>query len=153
QAVLDSFPSYTNEGQPVQLVPEAGPLIQHRLLLEDSTIDVSTLAFEPSTLELDVTGNEPATLRLTHQAPGGWRIELVYTFHPDSYVYDVQARVAGIGTTPQLLVDLGPTLQPNDVNLQEDQRALAFVVNSDDRGIESEPLRDVEGQEVLNGPL
>ena len=153
-AVLDSFPSYTSEGEPVQLVPEeTTALIGHRVRIGERTIDLSTLDFRPSTESFAVSGSEPGTLHLTHEDSAGPRIELIYTFHPETYLYDVEARIAGAGSGAQLLIDLGPTLRRNDVDVEEDRRNLAFVVNSVARGIESESLGNLESQEIVNGPL
>jgi len=54
---------------------------------------------------------------------------------------------------PQLVVGLGPRLRGNDLNVEDDERALEFVVNSTARGVESHPLRDVETTTTVNGPL
>ena len=149
-ASLDNYASQTTPGQPVQLVPLNRPLLAHRLRTGERTIDLAALPFEPSAPDLQVAEGTPATLTLTHA--GDPRIELTYTFHPSTYLFDVQVRVAGVAS-PQLLLDLGPTLRPNDANVEEDERALAYVVNSTARGIESRPLRNVENEYVVNGPL
>jgi YidC/Oxa1 family membrane protein insertase len=139
-------------GQPVQLALDNRPLLGHRLRVGDRVIDLATLPFEPSTRELSLTDTVPATLTLTHA--GEPTIELTYTFHPGTYVIDVQVRAPGLGATPpQLLLDMGPTLRANDANLEEDRRALAYVVNSTSRGIESRSLRDVESEHIVSGPL
>ena len=150
-AGLDQYASQTTPGQPVQLAPPDEPLLSHRLRVGDRIIDLASLPFEPSTRELQVGEGTPGTLTLTHA--GDPRIEIAYTFDPSTYLFDAQLRVAGAGASPQLLLDLAPTLRPNDTNLEEDERALAYVVNSTARGIESRPLRNVENEYVVNGPL
>jgi YidC/Oxa1 family membrane protein insertase len=151
-AGLAQYESQTTPGQPVQLAPQNDALLSHRLRIGERTIDLATLSFEPSSRELQVAEGAPATLTLTHA--GQPRIQLTYTFDPATYLFDVSVQVAGAGAAPpQLLLDMGPTLRANDANLEEDERALAYVVNSTARGIESRPLRNVESEHVVTGPL
>src|SRR5690606_29436443 len=131
-AQLDEYESTITPGDPVQLVPENQALLSHRLRIGERVVDLSSLRFEPSARDLALTDSAPATLTLTHA--GEPRIQLTYTFDPSTYVFDVQVQATGTAAAPQLLLDMGPTLRANDANIQEDQRALAYVVNSTARG-------------------
>jgi YidC/Oxa1 family membrane protein insertase len=157
-AELLKFESFApdSEGQPVRLQPDAGAgLIQHRIRLDDRYIDLDTLDFEARVSRVDVTpGGGPETLELTWSSPDGpLGVTLSYTFATDSYIIDVSGRVTGAGTTPQLLIDLGPTLRSNEADPREDQAALSWVVNNTQTGIESTSLGDVDREEVAEGPL
>jgi YidC/Oxa1 family membrane protein insertase len=55
--------------------------------------------------------------------------------------------------TPQLLIDLGPTLEYNEADRTEDEHALAYTINSPDRGIHTTSLRKFDTQRIENGPL
>jgi YidC/Oxa1 family membrane protein insertase len=154
-ASTDSIMSYAEPGEPpAQLVPEGASLIGHLVSAGGDVIDLSTLSFQPSVQQLDLGAGDPGTLRLSHEGAGGLGIQIDYTFDPSTFVYDVALRVRGAGAaTPQLAIQLGPTLRVNDAQIDEDRRALAFVVNSTARGIESRALRDIETELVVNGPL
>jgi YidC/Oxa1 family membrane protein insertase len=66
---------------------------------------------------------------------------------------EVRVRTQGAAPADRLYLNIGPTLATNEARAQEDQRALAYVVNSRDRGIESLPLRSLKGQRIEEGPL
>lgn len=132
---------------PVQLAPH-GPkgLVGHRLQLDGREVDLSSLEFQPdrrSDLRL-AQGENPQSLRFVGVEPASGRtVELTYTFYPDNYLIDVDARLQPAGRSVQLLLDLGPTLAVNEANAVEDQRALAYVVNSRREGITSALLQSI----------
>jgi YidC/Oxa1 family membrane protein insertase len=157
-ADLVQYESLTREGDPVGLVPEgSGGLIRYRLRMGERTIDLSSLAFraEPGADITLAEGGTPDSLRLVHSdSARGFGVELTYRFTPDDYLFDVSARVTGAGsTTPQLLIDLGPTLPFHEWNEAEEVRTLAYVVNNPQRGIESVSLDRVQQERIENGPL
>jgi YidC/Oxa1 family membrane protein insertase len=144
------------EGGPVQLQPDVGRgLIRHRIRLDDHIIDLDTLAFETRATTVSVTpGAGPETFDMTWSQPDGvLGITITYTVAPDSYVFDVSGRVTGTGTTPQLLIDMGPTLRSNEVEPREDQTALSYVINSSQTGIVSTALDKVGREQIDEGPL
>ena len=147
----------TGNAMPVQLAP-AGPqpLVGHRLQVEGRDIDLSQLNFQPSRRS-DIrveSGGQPQLLRFQATEPvSGQTVELTYTFHPDNYLVDVAVRVQPGGRSMQLLLDMGPTLAVNEANIPEDQRALAYVVNSRQEGINSTPLQSVRTRRDRDGKL
>jgi YidC/Oxa1 family membrane protein insertase len=145
-----------SEGEPVRLQSDVGGgLVHHRIRLDDRYIDLDTLTFETRIARVAVTpGGGPETLDLEWASPDGpLGVTLSYTFEPDSYIIDVSGRVTGAGTTPLLLIDMGPTLRSNEADPREDHNTLAWVVNSTETGIESTRLDDVDRQEIAEGPL
>jgi YidC/Oxa1 family membrane protein insertase len=157
-ADLLQYESLTNEGQPVWLVPEgSGGLVRHRLRTGEQVIDLASLPFraEPAAdLHLAEGGTPDSVTMAYSDSASGFSVRLTYLFRPDNYLIDVRARVStGTGATPQLLVDLGPTLPLHEWNEREEIQTLAYAVNNPQRGIESVQLENVEQQRVENGPL
>src|SRR5690606_31981679 len=156
-AELLQFESFTRDG-PVQLVPtDAAALVSYALSWPGvDPLDLSGLAFraEPgSDIRLE-PGDAPRTLTLTHTDDAGRTIELRYTFEPSSYLVEVAGRVSGFASAPRtVLLQLGPTLAINEADPREDQRNLAYVVNSSASGIRSVRLDDVDAQRIEEGPL
>ncbi len=157
-ADLPRYESLTNEAQPVGLVPPDGPgLFRYRLRVGDRDIDLASLSFVPEPaagLDLAAAGAADS-LRLVHtDSASGFRFEIVYRFHPDEYLFGARMRVAGLGgVTPQLLIDMGPTLPFHEWNEREERRNLGYVVNNPQTGIESVQLEKVRAQRIDNGPL
>src|SRR5690606_555496 len=156
-AELLKFESFTRDG-PVQLVPtDAAALVSYALSwpgVED--LDLSRIVFraEPATEIRLQPGDAPRTLTLTHTDDAGRTIELRYTFDPSSYLVDVAGRLSGFASPPRaVLLDLGPTLAINEADPREDQRNLAYVVNSSASGIRSVRLDDVDERRIEEGPL
>ena len=158
RAELRQFESYAEGDGAVQLVPEeARALIGYRIAVGERVIDLGSLRFEPEQagpVSL-AEGDAPRTVEFVHADPAGEFVARVaYTFDPDEYVIGVRVTVGGLGgATPRLLIDMGPTLAVNEANAQEDQRSLAYVVNSRRDGIRSVPLRDVKADRIEEGPL
>lgn len=157
-AELKAFESFApgTEGQPVQLDPEAGAgLIRYRLRLDDRVVDLGLADFELNAKKVDVAGNGgPKALELRWSDPASsLGVTLTYTFNPDSYVVDINGVVTGATSTPQLLIDLGPTLRSNEAALKEDQAALAFVVDNTETGIHSTSLGRFSERTIESGPL
>ena len=79
---------------------------------------------------------------------------MAYTFDPDRYTVGVRMAVTGLGDqTPTLVIGLPRRLAMNEALPQEDERALAYVVNSEREGISSVRLGSVRAQRIENGPL
>jgi YidC/Oxa1 family membrane protein insertase len=150
--------SHSIDGALVDLAPR-GPrgLLSHRLRMGTGpTLDLGELAFriEPAEGLNLAAGAGPSMLRLVHEDPRGFTVEFDYTFTPDDYQVQVRGRVIGLETvTPQLLIDLGPTLPIHEANPAEDERALAYVINHERTGIASVRLRSVAGERIDEGPL
>ena len=146
--------SFTRSG-PVQLAPRnARGLLAYRVQLGDQQLDLSTVSFTPTARRLRLEpGQPPATLRLTHTSTTG-NIEVTYQFTPDNYIAHVTVRVNGAPVpATRLLLDFGPQLAINEARGVEDERALAYVVNSEKEGIHSYALRSVKNERIDEGPL
>jgi YidC/Oxa1 family membrane protein insertase len=145
-----------SEGQNAELHPAGEPgLVRHRIRSGNQVIDLSSLPFRASAKSVTVdSANGSASLELSYaDSASGLVVMIRYTFHPDSYVIDVDGVVRGLSSSPQVLIDMGPTLQSNEAVLTEDVRALAYVVNSQQTGIHSELLAKLKQQRIENGPL
>ena len=150
---LLDFESYTRDG-PVQLVePRSDAILSYGLRVGDRILPFSTLSFDASVPAGDtLVVDAPTTLRLQAGANGG-RIEIAYSFEPDRYVVGLGGRVDGISDNATLLLHMGPRLAVNEADSAEDLRALAYVVNARQTGIESVRIEDVETDRVEEGPL
>lgn len=141
---------------PVQLAPHAARgLLSHRIRIDGETIDLGNVVFQANRrgdVVLDETSREQS-VRLRGFVPATQHpIDITYSFTPSNYTIGVNVRVGGRAS--QLLLDMGPTLAINEANPVEDERALAYVVNSQREGIHSVPLRSMRrGQRVEEGPL
>jgi YidC/Oxa1 family membrane protein insertase len=144
------------EGRRVQLNPEGNPgLVRHRIRLGSEILDLSTLQFTFDRHEVTLAeGAGPQQLVLTHRdSANGQVITITYTFQPELFVFDVEGRISEAPTTPQILIDMGPTLASNEAVATEDDRALAYVINSDQLGIQSQLLAKLRAERIDNGPL
>lgn len=156
-ADLLQYESLTQPGSPVGLVPEDRGLYRYRLRIGDREIDLSSLSFNVMPPESPglAQGAGPDSVRLAWDDGAGNGIQLLYRFDPDRYLVDAELRVTGTGgTTPQLLIDFGPTLPFHEWNEREEQGTLAYVVNNPQGdGIESVRLDDVRSERIDNGPF
>jgi YidC/Oxa1 family membrane protein insertase len=147
--------SYTRDG-PVQLAPrDARGLLSYRVQIGQQQVDLGSLQFTPSARALRLNeGDAPRELRLTHSSAAYGNIDVTYTFAPDNYTAAVKISVRGtVAPASRLLLDFGPRLAINEARAQEDERALAYVVNSQREGIQSMPLRSVKKERIDEGPL
>ena len=153
-AELLNWKSFTREG-PVQLAPRSPRgLLSYRLLLNNQTVDLSTLHFTPTTRHLRLQpGTAPQQLRLVHNSAAVGTIEVVYEFTADNYLADVSVAVPGNQSATRVQLNFGPQLAINEARTQEDEHALAYVVNSQTQGIRSYPLRTVKTDRIDEGPL
>ena len=147
-ASLLGFESFTAEG-PVELaLPGGDPLLAYSLRVGENELDLRTLPFV-----VDSSGDSTA-LVLQHRDPAGrFAVSVRYDFDPDSYLAGVRIETTELGGEEMLLLHLPQTIAINEVREEEDHRALAYVVNSRQSGIQSVPLEDVEARAVEEGPL
>jgi YidC/Oxa1 family membrane protein insertase len=141
------------EGLPVELSPEDLPgLFAYRLRIGTREIPFETMLFTASEAAANVAPGAPQTVELHHQGDVG--IAIAYTFDPAHYIVDVRMALSGLGEqVPTLVVELPRRLAMNEAAPQEDERALAYVVNSEREGISSVRLASVKAQRVESGPL
>lgn len=143
------------EDQPVQLASdELGPLFAYRIRIGTREIDLAQLPFQPSAPSLTLTEDQaPQQLEFVHTGPNGLGITVAYTFDPARYTVDTRIAVRGAEAAPNVIVGLPRTLAMNEAVPVEDERALAYVVNSEQEGISSVRLDKVDSERVESGPL
>jgi YidC/Oxa1 family membrane protein insertase len=142
------------EGEPVELSPEQLPgLFSYRLRVGTREIPLEQVQFSPSTPTVDVQPGAAQTVEFRGTG-AGLGIVVAYSFDPARYILNVRMVVTGAGDqVPTLLINLPRTLAMNEAVPQEDERALAYVVNGERDGITSARLASVRAQRVENGPL
>ncbi|MGQ0815684.1 MAG: membrane protein insertase YidC, partial [Gemmatimonadota bacterium] len=154
-AEMLAWESYTREG-PVQLAPRySRGLLSYRVQIGDQQVDLTTLPFTASTRRLRLEpGSNARELRLTHRSSAYGVVDVNYEFTADNYLADVTVSVRGTAAAPtRMLLDFGPRLAINEARAAEDERSLAYVVNSQRAGIQSVPLRSVKQERIEEGPL
>ncbi|TVP78574.1 MAG: membrane protein insertase YidC [Gemmatimonadales bacterium] len=155
-AELLSYESFTRTG-PVQLVTADGPgFLGHRLVLGADTVDLRNLSFrvEPDVQSLDLEeGDDPATLRFVYEHPTEpFVFEVRYTFDPAQYIIGVEGRVRGY-ERGLLVTDLGRGLAYNEADVSDDRRALEWVVNHLQDGIDRDGIAGMEARQSRDGPF
>jgi len=160
-AVMREFESLAPEtkGRPVELVPPfATNFFSHQWVIGEDTLDLRGVPFEISPaagLTLPAEG-EPQVLTLRYRLPGtAFEAELRYTFYPGRYVIDLEGKLVGAPAGGWWALGLGPGLESNEWDPEQDYKAnLAFTAKSLD-GILSEKVADVGAgaRVVLDGPL
>ncbi|HSL69928.1 MAG TPA: membrane protein insertase YidC [Longimicrobiales bacterium] len=153
---LLQYASETVDG-PVQLAP-SNPrgLISYRLRADGQDIDLASIQFRADrTADLTLTpADRSASLRFVGNEPvTGRTIALTYRFDPNDYVIDVSATLDRAARGAHLLLGIGPTLAFNEATPGDDQRFLAYVVNSRRDGIRSVLLQSVRTDRTEEGPL
>jgi YidC/Oxa1 family membrane protein insertase len=147
--------SYTRDG-PVQMAPRyPRGLVSYRVQIGNQQVDLATLQFVPNTRYLRMANDStPRALQLTHSSAAYGVIDVVYQFTGDNYLAHVTVAVRNTVSPPtRLLLDFAPRIAMNEAKPQEDERALAYVVNSQREGIRSFPLRGVKEERIEEGPL
>jgi YidC/Oxa1 family membrane protein insertase len=114
------------------------------------SLDLRNASFTPSRERLDVSGTTPQELTFRHERPG-LVVEVTYRFRADDYLIDVVGSVAGLERA-LVVTGLGSGLTLNDADEASERRALAYVANHLQDGIDSYPLRDVDAAGVRQGP-
>lgn len=160
-AIMQEFESLAPEtkGEPVELVPaHASNFFSHQWVIGDDTLDLRGAPFEISPadgLTLHADG-EPKVLALTYRLPGTpVEAQLRYTFYPGRYAMDLEGRIVGASAGGWWAMGLGPGLESNEWDPEQDYESnLAFTAKSLD-GILSEKVADVVAGEriTLDGPL
>ncbi|MGD8700317.1 MAG: membrane protein insertase YidC [Gemmatimonadales bacterium] len=160
-AVMREFESLAPEtkGAPVELVPPyASNFFSHQWVIGDDTLDLRGVPFEITPadgLTLHADG-EPKVLTLTYRLPGTpVEAQVRYTFYPGRYAMDLEGRIVGASAGGWWVMGLGPGLESNEWDPEQDYESnLAFTAKSLD-GILSEKVADVGAGEriTLDGPL
>jgi YidC/Oxa1 family membrane protein insertase len=160
-AQMLQFESLTEEtkGQPVELVPPGSEnFFTHQLVVGDDTLDLRRAQFEITPRQgLDlVSGGAQQALTVSYTYPGTqFRVELEYTFKPDSYFVDLTGRLLGGPARGWWVMGLGPGLESNESDPERDYKSnLAFAAMGLD-GVVSQKVSDVVPGEhlTLDGPF
>ena len=149
----------SSHGEPVQLVPhQAEGFFTHAWVVEDDTLDLSGVLFDiqpAGGLELQ-SRDRTRSLLLSYQHPSSaFRLDVEYTFHPDSYVIGMRGRVSGVPAAGWWTIGLGAGLLSNEWDPEQDYRAdLAFTARGGE-GTQSLKVASLEPGEraSLNGPF
>jgi YidC/Oxa1 family membrane protein insertase len=141
------------EGQPVELAPDdLSGLFSYRLRIGTREVPLETLPFTVSESDTGAVAGAAQVVELRHD--GDLAIAIAYMFDPAHYTVGVRVAVSGAGEqTPTLVIALPRRLAMNEAAPQEDERALAYVVNSEREGISSVRLASVDAQRIESGPL
>jgi YidC/Oxa1 family membrane protein insertase len=99
---------------------------------------------------------QPQVLSLVYTYPGTeFRVELDYTFRPDNCVVDLEGGLLGAPARGWWLMGLGPGLQSNEWDPENDYRSNLTYSAMDLEGVVSQKIEDLEpGERVtLDGPF
>mgnify|MGYP006281213499 CR=1 FL=1 len=122
------------EGRMVDLVPPGSPALGATVRYGANTIDTGEWVFEPSmTGRIALSeGRESVTVSFEAERGDGLMLTRTYTFRPDSYLFDVTARLSGVPSTAGgREVVLGwPGVLPTEE--KEDDRGLASVIYTEE---------------------
>jgi YidC/Oxa1 family membrane protein insertase len=147
-----------SRGQPVQLVPAgAENFLSHLWVVGGDTLDLGDARFDilPPQLSLP-EGSPPQTLTLTYQHPrADLRVELTYTFKPDSYVVELQGQLRGVQGTGWWGLGLGPGLVSNEWDPEQDYKSNLQFSARGPQGVQYQKVSDVAPGEriILDGPF
>ena len=154
-AQLLGFPSFAHEG-PVELFQADGSgALGAQVQAERGSLDLRSLPFEvvPRGGIRLTEGGPPETLTLTYRHPSGaLTFETAYTFDPAYYQVDVRARVTGVDRA-LLITEMGTGLAYNEARQADESRIMGYVTNHLREGIKAEPMRKVDDDRVVEGPL
>ncbi len=159
-AEMLQFESLADEtkGEPLQLVPAGTEnFFSHQWVIGDDTLDLRGVHFEFQPRELRLAeGGAAQPLTLTYQhARSPFRVELTYTFHPDSYTVHLEGRLSGVPATGWWQMGLGAGLESNEWDPEQDYRANLAFAGGGPEGVQSQKIGDVEPGErlTLDGPF
>jgi YidC/Oxa1 family membrane protein insertase len=146
------------KGEPVQLVPPlAENFFTHKWLVGDDTLDLRGATFEAQPAELSLgTTSAPQVLTFVYQHPRvPFRLELHYTFHPGSYVIELEGQLLGVQPMGWWTLGLGPGLLSNEWDPEGDYKAnLAFTAKGLN-GVKSQKIGGLQPDQraSLDGPF
>ncbi|HSG48110.1 MAG TPA: membrane protein insertase YidC [Longimicrobiales bacterium] len=153
-AELLEFPSLAQGNGVVQLVPEGTRALENRLVVGRDTVELARLPFtvEPENGFTLQGSDGPRTLTFRFSNGSGFVVELDYTFHPGSYLVEVQSRIEGV-ERPILFTNLGDGIAFNEADPRQEAQAMAYVGNHRSEGIAARPLNKVTEARLEEGPF
>ncbi len=154
-AQLLQFQSFSHDG-PVEFFPEGGlGALGAEVRTDRGSLDLSNLPFEVVPREgiRLMEGDGPQALAFTYRHPSGaLTFETTYTFDPLSYEVGVTTGLTGVDRA-LLVTDMGTGLAYNEARHAEESRVMGYVTNHLREGIQAEPMRKVDEDRVVEGPL
>jgi YidC/Oxa1 family membrane protein insertase len=151
---LTQFEALNRDGV-VDLIPEgAGGYLGSKLVVGADTVDLTNVPFrvEPADGVRLTEGGGEESLRFVYEHPTSeFEFEVVYTFNPSHYTVGVSGGVRGV-ERPLLVTDLGEGLAYAEADSALEARAMAYVHNHLQEGIQSTLLSKSEPT-VIEGPL
>lgn len=155
RAELLGFPSYSREGETVQLVPDGTrDFLSHRLAIGNDTVQLAALPFIADKRELAVgqtTGSR--TVDLSYTDPSGFGVTMRYSFDPATYLISVAGQVQGLGgRSASLLTKLGQGMEVHEHPDHHSERELAYVTRASG-DIDRVAFRSVEESAALAEPF
>ena len=154
-AQLLQFQSFAHDG-PVEFFPEGGlGALGAEVRTDRGSLDLSNLPFEVVPREgiRLMEGDGPQALTFTYRHPSGaLTFETTYTFDPLSYEVGVATGLTGVDRA-LLVTDMGTGLAYNEARQAEESRVMGYVTKHLREGIQAEPMRKVDEDRVVEGPL
>lgn len=154
QVLLKNYESYTEgeEDRPVRLLRDGDRALGWRVTDGTDTLDLRQRVFETDVDSMVLREGDSAR-SVTFRYPLPSRPELTYrvtySFHPGSYVVDVEGAFEGLGDRGYtVLTSLGNGLRVNEANPQEDRDQMAYAVNQGGGEVHSRKLSDIGAGEV-----
>jgi YidC/Oxa1 family membrane protein insertase len=151
----DSYAPEDPEDARVELVRPGDAWLGYRIAAAGDTVSLADRIFEVDPPSLDVgEGSDGEVLRFRYAFPNSdVRFVVTYRFHPDSYLIDVSGRLEGFGERGwAVLANLGEGLRSNEKKPSDDYSHLAYVVNGEQGGIDSESLDKIDAGRVQTAP-
>lgn len=111
-----------------QIIPPESQFLAYHVVVGNDTVRLADWPFEPSETELTVTRAGTVLEWVAQRGP--ITVRLVYTFRPDSYVFDVVGRIEGLETSGLMLVSLGPRLALVEADSALDFRSYSVVTKA-----------------------
>ena len=154
RAELLTYPSYTLDGAPAQVVPDNAEFLSQWLVVGTDTVPLSTLPFTPNELYLRLEDEQgAASLDFEYEDESGFGVRVRHTFRPDGYLVSTQGAVVGVeGREALLLTRLESGIQIHEHPDHHSERELA-VVSHGARGVDREAMRRFEGTSRLDPGL
>ena len=153
-AELLGFTALTEGNGPVELVPGGTRALDNRIVVGRDTLELSQVPFtvEPEEGLVLGEGDGPGTLTFRYDNGSGFAVTVAYTFRPDAYLVDAEVDVQGVDR-PILFTTLGEGLAYNEADSVQEARAMAWVGNHLNEGIDANPLEKVTEPSLEEGPF
>ena len=154
-AQLLQFQSFARDG-PVEFFLEDGlGALGAEIRTDRGNLDLSNLPFEVVPREgIRLTeGDGPRALTFTYRHPSGaLTFETTYTFDASSYEVAVKTGLTGVDRA-LLVTDMGTGLAYNESREADESRIMGYVTNHLREGIRAVPMRKVDEDQIVEGPL